>query len=156
MPLDDPKFDGMIFMWGRLAPGVSPKQAEQELLALTNRLRELYPAVIWDHERIVVTPGAHFFSLEDGGPVIALVALLVLLILAIACANLGGLLMARGVSRQREIQLRFDLGASKLRVFRQLLTENLAARLAGLDRRAAAELCRASPGAGVRGCAVHG
>ncbi len=125
LPLDDPKFDGMIFMWGRFASGVSPKQAEQELLALTNRLRELYPPLIWDHERILVTPGAHFFSTEDAGPVIALVALLVLLILAIACANLGGLLMARGISRQREMQLRFDLGASKLRVFRQLLTENL-------------------------------
>ena len=67
LPLSDPKFDGMIFMWGRLAPGVSPKQAEQELLALTNRLRDLYPALIWDHERIVVTPGAHFFSTRRCG-----------------------------------------------------------------------------------------
>jgi predicted permease len=72
-----------------------------------------------------VTPGAHFFSVEDGGPVVALVALLVFLVLGIACANLGGLLMARGVNRQREIQLRLDLGARKSRLFRQLLTENL-------------------------------
>jgi predicted permease len=124
-PLSDPKFDGMIIMWARLAPGFSPAQAEQELLSLTNQLRKLYPAVIWDRERILVTPGAHFFSLEDGGPVLAIVALLVVLILGIACANLGGLLMARGVSRQREIRLRLDLGAKKLRLFRQLLTENL-------------------------------
>jgi predicted permease len=127
-PLADPKFEGSISMWGRLAPGVSSSSAAQELLLLTNQLRNMYPAVIWDHEYIVVTPGAHFFSLDGGPgapPVLALVGLLVSLILSIACANVGGLLMARGAGRQREIQLRFDLGAPKLRVYRQLLTENL-------------------------------
>jgi predicted permease len=125
--LSDPTFDGMLIMWGRLAPGVSYSQAAQELLALTNQLRKLYPAVIWDHEYIVVTPGAHFFplSFRDQPPVLALVGLLVLLILAVACSNLGGLLMARGVNRRQEIQLRFNLGAQKSRVFRQLLTESL-------------------------------
>ena len=133
-PLADPKFEGLIGMWGRLAPGVSTSRAEQEMLSLTNQLRKLYPAVIWDHEYIVITPGAHFFSFEGGPgapPLLALVGLLVFLILAIACANLGGLLMARGAGRQREIQLRFDLGARKLRVFRQLLTENLLLGLLG-------------------------
>jgi predicted permease len=130
-PLADPNFGGLIGMWGRLTPGVSRSSAEQELLSLTNQLRKIYPAVIWDHEYIVITPGAHFFSFEGGPPVLALVGLLVFLILAIACANLGGLLMARGAGRQREIQLRFDLGARKLRVFRQLLTENLLLGLLG-------------------------
>jgi predicted permease len=130
-PLADPDFGGSIGMWGRLAPGVSRSSAEQELLSLTNQLRKIYPAVIWDHEYIVITPGAHFLSFESGPPVLALVGLLVFLILAIACANLGGLLMARGAGRQREIQLRFDLGARKLRVFRQLLTENLLLGLLG-------------------------
>ena len=68
---------------------------------------------------------------EGAPPVLPLVGLLVFLILATACANLGGLLMARGAGRQREIQLRFDLGARKLRVFRQLLTENLLLGLLG-------------------------
>ena len=133
-PLADSNFDGLIEMWGRLAPGVSMTNAEQELLSLTDQLRKLYPAVIWDHEYIVVTPGAHFFQFEGGPgspPVLPLVGLLVFLILAIACANLGGLLLARGAGRQREIQLRFDLGARKLRVFRQLLTENLLLGLLG-------------------------
>jgi predicted permease len=121
----------LIGMWGRLAPGVSRSSAEQEMLSLTNQLRKIYPTVIWDHEYMVISPGAHFLSFEGGPPVLALVGLLVFLILAIACANLGGLLMARGAGRQREIQLRFDLGARKLRVFRQLLTENLLLGLLG-------------------------
>jgi len=133
-PLADPNFEGLIAMWGRLAPGVSRSSAEQELLSLTNQLRKIYPTVIWDHEYILVTPGAHFFTFEGGPgrpPVLAVVGLLVFLILAIACANLGGLLMARGAGRQQEIQLRFNLGARKLRVFRQLLTENLLLGLLG-------------------------
>ncbi|MGC2720396.1 MAG: ABC transporter permease [Candidatus Acidiferrales bacterium] len=124
-PITDPNFEGLILMWGRLAPNASMPVASEELLSLTNRLRKIYPAEIWDNEYIVVSPGARFLSLTDGGPVLALVGALVFLILAIACANLGGLLMARGASRQREIQLRLDLGASVPRVFRQLLTENL-------------------------------
>src|SRR5580698_10187805 len=130
-PLTDPNFDGLIGMWGRLAPGVSRSSAEQELLSLTNQLRKIYPAVIWSREYIVVTPGAHFLSIEGAPPVRALAGLLEFLILAIACANLGGLLLARGAGRQREIQLRFDLGARRLRVFRQLLTENLLLGLLG-------------------------
>ena len=121
-------------MWGRLAPGFTRLSAEQELLSLTNPLRKIYPTVIWDHEYIVVSPGAHFFALESEPgrpPVLPVVGLLVFLILALACAHLGGLLMARGAGRQREIQLRFDLGAHKLRVLRQLLTENLLLGLLG-------------------------
>ena len=130
-PLDDPKLDGMLRMWARLAPGVTQSQAQGELLALTNQMRPLYPGVIWDGERIELSEGAHFFSMEDGAPVAAVVGVLVLLILSVACANLGGLLMARGVSRQREIQMRLNLGASRSRVFRQLFTESVLLGLLG-------------------------
>ena len=129
--LDDPQFDGALKMWARLAPGITQSQAQQELLALTNQMRPLYPAVIWDGERIELSAGAHFFTMEDGAPIAAVIGVLVLLILAVACANLGGLLMARGVSRQREIQMRLNLGASRTRVFRQVLTESLLLGLLG-------------------------
>jgi predicted permease len=126
MRLDDPKFGGMIVVTARLAPGATIPQATQELLALTNQLRKMYPSLIWDKEYIRVSPGAHFLQFDSHVyPFLALAGLLVLLILAVACANLGGLLMARGVSRQREIQIRLSIGARRMRIFRQLFTESL-------------------------------
>lgn len=130
-PLLDPQFDGLVMMWGRLAPGVSPSVTEQELLSLTNQLRKLYPTLIWDREYLVARPGAHFFSPQDAQPILAPVAVLVLLIFTIACANLGGLLLARGANRQQEIRMRLNLGARRSRVFRQLLTENLLLGIVG-------------------------
>jgi predicted permease len=130
-PLNDPKSDRNTIMWGRLAPGVNREAAAQELLSLTGQLRKAYPGLIWDHERILVKPGAHFLSSQEGNPFLPAAALLVLLILTVACANLGGLLMARGVGRRREIQLRIDLGARRSRIFRQLITESLLLGLLG-------------------------
>ena len=129
---NDPKFEEMITVTARLAPGVTIPQAGQELLTLTTQLRKLYPALIWDKEYIRLLPGAHFVQLDDHAyPILALAGLLVLLILAVACANLGGLLMARGVSRQHEIQIRYSIGAQRSRIFRQLLTESLLLALLG-------------------------
>ena len=78
-----------------------------------------------------MAPGAHLLSVEDATPFLAAAALLVILMLTVACANLSGLLIARGISRQREIQLRIELGARVSRVFRQLITESLLLGLLG-------------------------
>ena len=115
-----------VEMWGRLAPGVTPKVAEQELLALTNQIRKLDPKDVWDNEYIRSDPGGHD-QLMQPDVVIVLTAVggLAFLILAVACANLGGLLLARGVAREHEIGIRVAIGATRGRIFRQLFTESI-------------------------------
>ncbi len=93
---------------------------------LTNELRRQHPTAVWDKEFIQVSPGGH---LEVMRPqmyeVAAMVGVLTLLILAVACGNLGALLLARAVQREREIGIRRAVGAGGMRVFRQLCTESL-------------------------------
>jgi predicted permease len=121
-----------VEMWARLAPGVTANVAEQELLALTNELRKQHPKDIWDHEFIKSDPGGHIQVIKpEMYQVLGLVGFLTLLILAVACANLGGLLLARGVTREHEIGIRIAIGASKQRIFRQLFTESLLLALLG-------------------------
>jgi predicted permease len=123
---------GSVEMWGRLAPGMTAKMAEQELLALTNERRTQYPKDIWDHEFIKSDPAGHIQVIQpEMYQVMAMVSMLTLLILAVACANLGGLLLARGVKREHEIGIRFAIGASRPRIFRQLFTESLLLALLG-------------------------
>lgn len=115
-----------VRMWARLAPGVTAQMAEQDLLALTNELRREHPKDIYDNEFIHSEPGGHLQVMQPNMYRVAgLVGLLTLLILAVACTNLGGLLLARGVTREHEMGIRRAIGASKARIFRQLFTESL-------------------------------
>ena len=118
--------DSSIRMWGRLAPGVTAQMAEQELKGLTDELRRQHPSAVWDNERIQSSPGGHMQVMQpEMYQVAAMVAVLTLLILAVACANLGALLLARAVTREREIGIRVAIGAGRGRIFRQLCTESL-------------------------------
>ena len=118
--------DSSIRMWGRLAPGVSAKIAEEELRTLTDQLRRQHPEAVWDKEFIQSSPGGHLQVMQpEMYRIAAMVAVLTLLILAVACANLGGLMLARAVARQHEIGIRIAIGAGRARILRQLLTESL-------------------------------
>ncbi|HEY6444869.1 MAG TPA: ABC transporter permease [Acidobacteriaceae bacterium] len=118
--------DSSLRMWGRLAPGIRAKTAEQELLSLTNELRRQRPKDVWENEYIQSSPGGHLQVMQPQMyQVAAMAAVLTLLILAVACANLGGMQLARAITREHEIGIRVAIGASRARIFRQLCTESL-------------------------------
>ena len=133
-----------VQMWGRLQPGQNPRAAEEELRSLAAELRRQQPTAIWQDERLPSEPGAYAASSLIGNrrgtgaeerdpvyPVFALAGTLTLLILAVACGNLGSMLLARGVARQREIAIRVAIGAGSGRLIRQLFTESLLLALFG-------------------------
>lgn len=117
---------GTMEMWGRLAPGVTAAAAQGELRALTNELSKQHPTEHWQHEFIQCDAGGHVHVMRhDDLVAVGLMGTLVILILVVACANLGGLLLARGMRREHEMSIRIAVGANRLRIFRQLFTESL-------------------------------
>jgi predicted permease len=120
-----------VQMYGRLNPGITRRAAEEETRALTVGLREQRPKDFWKGEYLEARPR---FDLSAAGAAMTATTL-VLLVLIVACTNLGTLLLARGVTREREIRTRMALGADRRRVVRQLLTES--AMIAALGSMAA-------------------
>jgi predicted permease len=112
-------------LYGRLRPGVSPDVSEQETLALAASLRETRPDHVWKGEYLEARPILEFDSNSEEFKIVLTSAVLVLLLLVAACANLGTLVLARGVTREREIRIRMAVGAGRLRIVRQLFTESL-------------------------------
>ena len=115
-----------VRMWAKLVPGVSAKAAEQDLRSLTDTLRHDHPEAVWEGEFIQSSPGGHLQVMQPRMyQIAAMIGVLTLLILVVACANVGGLMLARAVARQHEIGIRFAIGAGRWRIFRQLCTESL-------------------------------
>ena len=117
---------------GHLKPGVTVSQAIRDLNAIGADLEKTFPKEDGQMTFVLARPGLYGDFL---GPVVQafLVGLMLLagLILFAACANLASLFAARAADRSREVALRLALGASRLRVLRQLFTEAVLVALAG-------------------------
>jgi len=119
------EWNSALDLYGRLRPGVSPQASQQETLAMAASLRERWPDRVWKDEYLEARPILAFDRNSEEFKIVVTAAALVLLLLVAACANLGTLVLARGVTREREIRVRLALGASRLRIVRQLFTESL-------------------------------
>ncbi|HEV2697440.1 MAG TPA: ABC transporter permease [Terriglobales bacterium] len=119
--------------FGRLKPGVTLQQAEQEMTLRLSREAKAYPEEHKGHDAVTLYPlwrnpfGLNQY-LSKLLPALMCIAGLVLLL---ACVNVANLMLVRAVGRRREIAIRMALGVSRWRLVRQLLVESLVLALAG-------------------------
>jgi macrolide transport system ATP-binding/permease protein len=115
-----------IEAYGRVKPGVTRAQAQQEISAAAKRLETAYPATnrgrgikLWP---LWQTPFNNAGTLL---PTLEIMLVVVVFVLLIACANVGNLLLVRSFARRHEMTVRLAMGAGRSRLLRQLLTEGL-------------------------------
>ncbi len=116
----------------RRAPGVSNERARAEVSTVAARFAAAYPKTNRGVSATVLAPWQQHNGVDEylAAP-LRILMVVSLVVLLIVCANVANLLLARSVARQREFGIRIALGAGRVRVARQLLTETLMLTIAG-------------------------
>lgn len=115
-----------IESYGRLKPGVTLEQAQQEISAVAKRLEADYPTT--NRGRSIKAWPLWQTPFNNAGtllPTLSIMLVVVVFVLLIACANVGNLLLVRSFARRHEITVRVAVGAGRRRLLQQLLIEGL-------------------------------
>ena len=130
-PIDNRRDAHSLLVVGRMNEGVGIEQATADLGTIAAGLAESYPEA--NAEKSVILTDMHQYLVRGVSLNLQLLMATTVLVLLIACANVAGLLLARGERRMAEIAMRGALGASRSRIVRQLVTESVVlTSLAGL------------------------
>jgi putative ABC transport system permease protein len=122
----------MLHVFGRMAPATTVAQAQTELEGIAGTLRSEYPAAYPSGQGFTISATSlHDELTKDARPTLLLLIGTTAFVLLIACANIANLTLARLTRRSREMALRAALGADRVRLFRQMLTESGLLALAG-------------------------
>jgi putative ABC transport system permease protein len=122
-PLRGDRRERALLVTGRLKPGVTRAQADAELDAIARQLRDEHP----DTNQAI---GVSVLPLIEATGfnvriLLSILALIALLVLVVACANVSGILVAQSIGRRHELAIRAALGAGRLDRIRQLMTESM-------------------------------
>jgi putative ABC transport system permease protein len=119
------------YMVGRLKPGVTPAQAQEDAVAAAQEIMHNFPPALANRRIHPDVQALGEATVAESRPLVRILFLAVTVVLFIACANLAGLLLVRVIRRRRDIAVRIALGATRAAVLRQCVVEALALSLCG-------------------------